>query len=351
LILVKTPLGMERIAASRISELAEGVEAEAKPNGYSGIVLVKGDHTLASRIKSEVLEAEKVMVAEEVVDAAIEPIVDAAVRIAREKLAGAASFAVRTTRRGSHDFTSIDVNVKVGAAVKNQLEVPVDLENPDKVLFVEIIGSLALVGVMDGSELYRKGGPGKHPVLPYLRKAAIVQMPYLGPPDATKEMGVRVGREVQTFEVGELVVAFIGSVDAKSLHLFLEGVFEGIRSRLEIQRRTYAHKPRRVPVYVQDLYQLVRDRIEEPIVVFEPEGKPVSSIAEKLASFFTGKAKRVNLLIGSREGIPSGIFRFANLVVDLCPGVTISTDLAAASALTAVAAAIEDQLLSKQENT
>ncbi len=308
--MVKTPLGMERVAASRIRELDDSVEVNVKPDGYSGIVLVKGDYGLASKIKSEVLEAEKVMVADEVVEASIESVVSAAVRVAKEKLVGAASFAVRTTRRGKHDFTSVDVNVKTGAAVKSQLEIPVDLENPDKVLFIEIIGNMALVGVMDGAEFYRKNVPGKHPVLPYLRKATVVQIPYLGPPDATREMGVRVGREVQTFEVGELVVAFIGSVDARSLYLFLDGVFEGIRSRLEIQQRTYARKPHKVPVYVQDLYQLVRDRMNEPIVVFEPEGEPIPSVAEKLASFFVEKTKRVNLLIGSREGVPSGIFRF-----------------------------------------
>ncbi len=42
-------------------------------------------------------------------------------------------------------------------------------------------------------------------------------------------------------------------------------------------------------------------------------------------------------------------FRFADLVVDLCPGVTISTDLAAASALIAVATVVEEKLLEKKE--
>ncbi|RLF14313.1 MAG: hypothetical protein DRJ97_06500, partial [Thermoprotei archaeon] len=174
---------------------------------------------------------------------------------------------------------------------------------------------------------------------------AIVQMPYLGPLDAAREMGVRIGREVQTFEVKELVVAFIGSVSARELQAFLEGIFEGINSRYEVQRRSYHHQPHKVPVYVQDLYQLVRDRRGEPIVVLEPEGEPVSKVAEKLASLFVDRRGRVNLLIGSREGIPSGVYRFADLVVDICPGVTIATDLAAASALIAAATAIEDLLL------
>jgi len=101
MILVKTPLGMENIAASRIAELSEGVEVEAKPYGYPGLVLVRGGgRELADRIKAEVVEAEKVLYAEEVVSADLESISDAAARVARRWLRGARSFAVRTVRRG-----------------------------------------------------------------------------------------------------------------------------------------------------------------------------------------------------------------------------------------------------------
>ncbi|MEM2960446.1 MAG: SPOUT family RNA methylase, partial [Candidatus Bathyarchaeia archaeon] len=151
------------------------------------------------------------------------------------------------------------------------------------------------------------------------------------------------GREAQTFEVGELIIAPVGSVRADDLSAFLRGVFEGIESRYQIQMRTYAHKPRKTEVYVQNLYELVRERSFEPIIVFEPEGEPVNLVSTKLAELAI-KSSRVNFLIGSREGIPHGIFRFAELVVDLCPGVTIATDLAAASALIALAFAIHQRL-------
>lgn len=52
-ILVKTPLGMEEVAASYIEELEDGVRATAKPHGFKGIVLVEGakdKHELAKRI-------------------------------------------------------------------------------------------------------------------------------------------------------------------------------------------------------------------------------------------------------------------------------------------------------------
>ncbi|MCX8205170.1 MAG: SPOUT family RNA methylase [Candidatus Nezhaarchaeota archaeon] len=347
MILIKTPLGMEEIAASRILELGLGVEVEPKPGGLPGLVLVRSSEpSLVDRLRGEIVEAERVLVVDEEVEAKLDKIVEASLRVAEAKLKGARSFAVKTVRRGTHSFTSIDVNVNVGAAIKQKLGLPVDLTCPDRVLFVEVLGGRALIGTFNGSEIHRKLGPGKHPVLPYLRRVSLVQMPYLGPAQAAREIGVRVGREAQTFEVGELVVAFIGCVDAAELKSFLDGVFEGVRSRFEVQRRVYGREVHKVPVYVQDLYQLVRERRGEPLVVFEPEGEPLPKVADKLSDLFLKRRSRVSLLIGAREGVPSGIYRFADLVVDLCPGVTIATDLAAASALIAVAIAVEERLIS-----
>jgi tRNA acetyltransferase TAN1 len=53
---------------------------------------------------------------------------------------------------------------------------------------------------------------------------------------------------------------------------------------------------------------------------------------------------RINILIGSREGIPLGVYRYADLVVDIAPGVTLSTEYAAAAALIALATVLHDRL-------
>ena len=344
-VIVKTLRNYEKVVAKLIEENFPETKVLACPLNYSGLVLVKTNldaERLAEKIKVKVPEAEKVFPIKEYVNANLDSIVKSAVKLA-PFLEKAYSFAVRTVRRGRHDFTSIDVNVKVGAMLKDATGCKVDLDNPEKVVFVEILGPHSYLGVVDGKEFPKKKSGEKFEVRPYFRKVAVVQMPYLGGLEVAEEMGMRIGREAQTFEVGELVVAFIGGVKAKEVNAFLKGVFEGIESRYRIQTRTYAHKPHRTEVYVQNLYELVRERSSEPIIVFEPEGKPVNKVAEKLAEL-TIKNERVNFLIGSREGIPSGIFRFANLIVDLCPGVTIATDLAAASALTALAYALHEKL-------
>jgi len=343
-ILVKTQLGMERIAAARIREEFPWLETIPSPGGFKGLVLVYGCRGgEAEAIEERIPEADRVIPVEAVARAEPQEIAEAAAALAREAIASDECFAVRTVRRGRHGFTSIDVNVVVGDAVRRATGACVNLTRPDKIVAVEIIGDRALLSILPGSIEWRKMRPGKNPVYKLMRRISVVQMPYLGPLDACRNMGVRVGREVQNFEVGELVVAPAGIVDARQLNEFLTGVFEGIESRYRIQERSYHRRPRRVPVYLQDIHQLVRDRAREPIIVFEPEGEPISQAADKLWELFR-RARRVNILLGSREGIPLGIYRFADLVVDIAPGITLSTDYAAAAALTAIATVLHDRL-------
>ncbi|MEB3859623.1 MAG: SPOUT family RNA methylase, partial [Desulfurococcales archaeon] len=56
------------------------------------------------------------------------------------------------------------------------------------------------------------------------------------------------------------------------------------------------------------------------------------------------RGRRVNVLVGSRVGVPLGIYRFADLVVDVAPGITLSTEYAASAALIAFATLLHDRL-------
>jgi len=351
-IILKTVLGMEKEAASYVEELDPGAEVIPNPGGFRGLVLVRPSidkHELARLIEQEVPEVENVVVAEVCSPARPEDIAAKAAAIAKEKIGSGESFAVRTVRRGRHSFTSIDVNVVVGDAVRKATGASVNLSKPDKVVLVEIIHGDAFVSIVPGSVFWKKMRPGKYPLYKVFKRISVVQMPYLGPLDACRVMGVRVGREVQNFEVGELVVAPIGLVDARQLTEFMIGLFEGIESRYEIQKKSYGRRVRRVPVKLQDLYQLVRSRKDEVIIVFEPEGEPISKVADKLYELIR-KGKRVNMLFGSREGIPEGIYRFADLVVDVAPGITLSTEYAAAAALIAVATVLHDRLVEEEND-
>lgn len=347
-ILVKTSLGMENVVASRIEDL--GLRASPSPRGFKGLVLVyacRSPEEDARIIRERVVEADRVLVISRVARATLEDMAREAAEASRGVIGGGECFAVRTTRRGRHNFTSIDVNVVVGDAVRKATGSCVNLDYPDVVVAVEIIGSEALISLYPGRAEWRKMRPGKASLTRLFRRVAVVQMPYLGPLDACRNMGVRIGREVQNFEVGELVVAPSGLADARQVSEFLLGVFEGIESRYQVQVRSYHRPVRRVPVYLQDIHQLVRSRSKEPIIVMEPEGEHVARVADDLWGLFK-RGRRVNVLVGAREGIPLGVYSHADLVIDLAPGITISTDYAAASALIAIATVLHDRLVEEE---
>ena len=353
-LIVKTPIGLENVAASRIEELGFEGDVHPKPSGYPGIVTVtlsdeNEKQEIAEKIRREIPEAERVLVSRISTTAAMKRIVDAAVKVASEVLDSGTTFAVRTVRRGSHPYTSVDVNYKAGSAILERIDATVNLDYPEKIIWIEIIDDKAAVGILDGSEVWRKMKPGKREVRSFFSKASVIQIPYLGDMKASESMGSRIGRAVQMFEVGEFVIGTVGPCDARRLRWFMNGVFEGIDSRYQIQRRTYAHKPRRVKVLIQDLYQLIRDRRSEPKIIFEPEGEIFSRVSDKIADLFLKEDERINLLFGSREGIPKGLFRFADLIVDLCPGITLSTEYAASSALIGISFALQDRMESLSE--
>ncbi len=341
-IIVKTPLDLEKVAAERIRELDPGARLSVKPHGFKGLVIVEscGDRDrLVEEILEKVPEAETVVPVEAESRAVIEEIRERAVELARRRIGGEESFAVRTVRRGSHGFRSMDVNVAVGSAVQEATGAQVNLDNPDKILQVEIVMDRVGLAVLDGSQEWRKMAPGKRPSTRFFRRVSVIQMPYLGTHEGAREIGARIGRAVQAYEVRELVIAPHKPVDAFLLSSFIEGVGEGVESRYQIQLRSYGREVKRVQVLVHDLYQLVRERRGEVMVVFEPEGLQLRDASKKLRELMARKT-RINFLFGSREGIPKGVYRMADLVIDLAPGITLPTELAAPSGLTAVYTAL-----------
>ncbi|MCD6301424.1 MAG: SPOUT family RNA methylase [Staphylothermus sp.] len=338
---MKTSIGFEKIVLSRIREIDECAETWPSPLGFKGLVLIKSckydRDALAKLIEEQVPEADKIIPIDLIIKADPNVICTEIKDLATSKISRNETFAVRTTRRGKHNFTSIDVNVIVGDCIRKYTNASVNLRYPDKIVLIEIIQDYAYIAILPGSFEYHKYSPEKKELRSFFKKIAIIQMPYLGPLDSALVMGKRIGREVQNFEVKELVIAPTGIVDAYQLEYFIRGVREGIESRYNIQLKSYPYKPRKTPVYLMDLHQLVRDRYDEVIIVFEPEGKYIGDVRAELKELVLRQKKRINLLFGSREGIPVGIYRYADLIVDVAPGITLSTDYAAAAGLIALA--------------
>ena len=80
------------------------------------------------------------------VDAAIDSICSAAVKVASKVLSPGMSFAIRTSRVGEHAFSSKDVNERVGSAILKKIgKARVDLSAPERKISIEVRGGNAYV--------------------------------------------------------------------------------------------------------------------------------------------------------------------------------------------------------------
>lgn len=67
-----------------------------------------------------------------------EVVVEKATQLAKKYINNSDSFAVKTNRVGSHDYTSLEINEAIGDEVREETNAKVDLDDPDKVLYIDI---------------------------------------------------------------------------------------------------------------------------------------------------------------------------------------------------------------------
>jgi len=79
------------------------------------------------------------------VRAGLGEITECAVSLAKKVLGEGVRFAVRAQRSGKHSFSSKDVEVAVGARILEEVDAVVDLEDPEKTVYVEVRDDEAFV--------------------------------------------------------------------------------------------------------------------------------------------------------------------------------------------------------------
>ncbi len=339
MLLVKTQRGMEYVAASYIRERLGDVKIEVRPSGFLGLVIVHSDEI--EKI-DDIPEIETIIPISIECRADVDEIASKAEEVAK-LISDAKTFAIRTKRRGKHDFSSVDVNFKLGDRIRELTGCEVDLNFPDKAVYVEIIGERAFIGVIDGREERKKYTPDKIDSRKLFGKISVVQLPYLEDVKAAAEIGERIGRAAQAFEVKELIIAPFNYVNAFELEQFIKGVRRGQLTRYKIQEKAYAREVRKVPVLLQDLYQVARDkrRKRNLLIVTDPTGKQLADIKDELGNRML-YADEIVVFIGSRVGIPKGVFRLADYVVDLSPYITFATEQAIPATLIALLTIYEE---------
>ncbi|WP_290597745.1 MULTISPECIES: SPOUT family RNA methylase [unclassified Archaeoglobus] len=341
MLLIKTQRGMEYVAASHIKDAIGDVKIEVRPSGFLGLLIVHCDENLRDKL-DDIPEIETIIPVLTECNADLDEIISKAEIIA-EKLKDAKTFAIRTKRRGTHDFSSLDVNLDLGDRIRELTGCEVDLNFPDKSVYVEIINKRVLIGVVDGSEERKKYTPEKVDSRKLFGKISFVQMPYLEDTKAALEIGERVGRAAQAFEIKELIIAPHEYVNAFELEYFIKGVRRGQLARYKVQEKAYAREVRKVPVFVRDIYQTARDkrRRRNVLIVTDPTGKQLSGIRDELVRKMKF-ADEIVVFAGSRVGVPKGLFRLADFVIDLAPYITFATEQTIPVTLSALLTIFED---------
>ncbi len=61
--------------------------------------------------------------------------------------------------------------------------------------------------------------------------------------------------------------------------------------------------------------------------------------------------KEIASMVGAREGVPTGLFRYTDYVIDSAPGIVVSTEFALSPALIAIATVIHEELAAEASGT
>ena len=123
---------------------------------YKGLFLIEADEDALQKIKDyETTAVCKVIPLHAMVKADLSEIVKEVNSLAREKLAHNESFAVRCKRRG-FPLPSKEIEKEVGSHIVETFKNPVDLDNPDKVILIEIIDKKAGISILKDGEIAKK---------------------------------------------------------------------------------------------------------------------------------------------------------------------------------------------------
>lgn len=173
--IVTVPSGFEAEARREIERLVSG--AEVRTLFFKGTLLVENPRDI-DEIVSQLRDAETLYIGRVFpVDfrLTISPrkasISELYKRVLSSgKLVRDDTFLVRCRRRGSHEFSSQDVERELGSLLEREVGATVDLKSPAKIVTVQIFQNLAFVGVADAQsvlsrriQVFRKYRKGERP--------------------------------------------------------------------------------------------------------------------------------------------------------------------------------------------
>lgn len=123
---------------------------------YRGLFLIEADKEALQQVKTyDTTAIYRVIPLDALIPADLSTITEKTLSIAQEKLNKGEKFAVRCRRRG-FPVSSMEIERSVGAQIVEIMGNPVDLENPDKIVLIEVIDKKAGIAVLSESEIVEK---------------------------------------------------------------------------------------------------------------------------------------------------------------------------------------------------
>jgi tRNA acetyltransferase TAN1 len=123
---------------------------------HKGLFLIEADEKAAQKIREyETTAVYKVIPLDSLIKADLPSIIEETLTIAQKKLNPKEPFAVRCKRRG-FPVPSMEIEREIGAKIVEKFKNPVNLDNPEKIILIEIIDKKAGIAIVKESEIVKK---------------------------------------------------------------------------------------------------------------------------------------------------------------------------------------------------
>ncbi|ALM75718.1 THUMP domain-containing protein [Thermococcus barophilus] len=157
-LLVTVPSGREGDAGLEL-EWALG-DVKIRRTRWRGVLIVKTglkkEEALEILKGFETTAIFKIIPLEKFVRSRKEDIIEEGFKLAKARIKEGESFAVRCKRRGNWIRSSKEIEIELGAKIKENLNAVVNLDNPDWYVWIEVLGNRTAISVIKPDEIIKK---------------------------------------------------------------------------------------------------------------------------------------------------------------------------------------------------
>lgn len=157
-LLVTVPGGREGDAALELEWALE--DAKVRRAKWRGVLIVKTqlekEEALRRIREFETTAIFKIIPLDTLVKSKKDVIIEEAFKMAREHIKEEDSFAVRCKRRGNWIKSGKEIEIELGAKIKDTINAKVDLTNPDWYVWIEVLGKQTGISVIKPEEIVKK---------------------------------------------------------------------------------------------------------------------------------------------------------------------------------------------------